>query len=85
MSSGRSIALSFQGPAVSAILKGTADADRKRLPAAALHPRHNRSPRQSSGWLIEPVSQLEFSFKVKEDSSLQPQEYGRISRTGNSP
>jgi len=29
------------------------------------------------------VSKLGFWFKIKEDSSFQPQEYWRISRTGN--
>jgi hypothetical protein len=32
---------------------------------------------------LEAISRLAFSFKVKEDPSFYPQEYCRISRTGN--
>ncbi|MCG6892187.1 MAG: hypothetical protein LJE65_01155, partial [Desulfobacteraceae bacterium] len=33
--------------------------------------------------LLEAISELVFSFKVKKDPSFQPQEDCRISRTGN--
>jgi hypothetical protein len=33
--------------------------------------------------MLEAISKLGFSFQVKKDPSFQPQEYYRISRTGN--